>query len=124
MAHDFLIRKGLIKQTHLIDVMMAAGEIKIALFNGQRLEPVPGDFRFFGYCGGLVYRAFNCQGFDGGSSGKGLKKAVNKEQLLDGICLILGSDLFPSEDKEVLRKYVADYIEPASSSSKFTLVFS
>lgn len=83
---------------------------------------------FFGYCGGITYKAFDAKNFNAGMSGSNDAKEVSKDEALKGVEMLIARfqeelDLY-SREAELFTDYMNAQILPSNDKEKFKIHFS
>jgi hypothetical protein len=83
---------------------------------------------FFGYCGGVAYKAFNAHQFNRGLSGSNNGKSVSKEEAIKGVNVMISTfarsgDLYQNQIDE-FTNYLENVIKPSNDDEHFEAHFS
>jgi hypothetical protein len=81
---------------------------------------------FFGYGGGVMYRAFGVEQYNAGLSGGWHKKTITKDEAAAGLRLALEllSDYPDPNRTKDLSAFLAEHVETAPVTMKFEIHFS
>lgn len=82
---------------------------------------------FFGFYGGIAYKAFNAQNFNNGMSGSNDGKFVTKEQAIKGVEFMLTAfkkDKNYQSEIKAFTDYLNNVIIPSDDSEQFSAHYS